>query len=189
MSRVRRSFDVLMALGSLLVLAPFLLLIALLIKLTSRGPFLYWSNRIGVQNTVFSMPKFRTMRTDTPVVATHLLTDPDRYLTPVGGFLRKFSLDELPQLVAILKGDITFVGPRPALYNQRDLIAQRTGKGVHTLVPGLTGWAQINGRDNLTIPAKVGFDEYYMHHRSVPLDLKIALLTILKVVRRDGVTH
>jgi O-antigen biosynthesis protein WbqP len=189
MSRVRRSFDVLLALASLLALGPLLLLIALLIKLTSRGPVLYWSNRIGVDNTVFSMPKFRTMSTDAPVVATHLLAEPERYLTPIGGFLRKFSLDELPQFLAILKGDITFVGPRPALYNQSDLIAQRTGKGVHALVPGLTGWAQVNGRDSLTIPAKVGLDEYYMHHRSLLLDLKIALLTLLKVIRRDGVTH
>lgn len=189
MSPVRRSFDILIALGSLLVLAPLLFLIALLIKLTSKGPVLYWSNRIGVHNTVFSMPKFRTMSTNAPVVATHLLAEPERYMTPVGGFLRTFSLDELPQLLAILRGDITFVGPRPALYNQSDLIAQRTGKGVHTLVPGLTGWAQVNGRDDLTIPAKVGFDEYYMHHRSLLLDLKIALLTFLRVIRRDGVTH
>lgn len=189
MSRVRRSFDVLVALGSLLILGPFLLLIALLIKLTSKGPVLHWSDRIGVDNTVFSMPKFRTMRTNAPVVATHLLTEPGQYLTPFGGFLRKFSLDELPQLAAILNGDITFVGPRPALYNQRDLIALRTEKGVHTLVPGLTGWAQVNGRDNLTIPAKVGLDEYYLHHRSVLLDLKIVLLTLIKVVRYEGVKH
>jgi O-antigen biosynthesis protein WbqP len=172
-----------------LVLAPLLLFIALLIKLTSKGPVLYWSNRIGVGNTVFSMPKFRTMRTNAPVVATHLLTEPGRYLTPIGGFLRTFSLDELPQLLAILKGDITFVGPRPALYSQGDLIALRTGKGVHALVPGLTGLAQVNGRDDLTIPAKVGFDEYYMHHRSALLDLKIVLLTLFRVVSREGVKH
>jgi O-antigen biosynthesis protein WbqP len=189
MSRLRRSFDVLVAVGSLLVLGPFLLFVALLIKLTSKGPVLYWSSRIGVDNTVFSMPKFRTMRIDAPVVATHLLTEPGRYLTSIGRFLRIFSLDELPQLFAILKGDITFVGPRPALYNQGDLIALRTGKGVHALVPGLTGLAQVHGRDDLTIPAKVGFDEYYMHHRSTLLDLKIVLLTVLKVVRREGVKH
>jgi O-antigen biosynthesis protein WbqP len=189
MSRTRRAFDVAVALSSLLALGPFLLGIALLIKLTSKGPVLYWSNRIGAGNTVFSMPKFRTMETDAPVVATHLLTEPKRFLTPIGTFLRKFSLDELPQLLAILKGDLTFVGPRPALYNQADLIALRTGKGVHTLVPGLTGWAQVNGRDDLTIPAKVGFDEYYMHHRSVLLDLKIVLLTLLKVARHDGIKH
>ncbi len=186
---MRRSFDVLVALGSLLVLGPFLLLIAVLIKLTSRGPVLYWSDRIGVDNTVFSMPKFRTMRTNAPVVATHLLNEPQRYLTPIGGLLRKLSLDELPQLFSILRGDVTFVGPRPALYNQHDLIALRTEKGVHRQVPGLTGWAQVNGRDNLTIPMKVELDEYYMHHRSVPFDIKIALLTVLKVVRREGVRH
>jgi O-antigen biosynthesis protein WbqP len=189
MFRVRRSFEALVALGSLLVLGPLLLLIALLVKLTSKGSVLHWSNRIGVDNKVFSMPKFRTMRTDTPAVATHLLTEPGRYLTPIGGFLRKFSLDELPQLFSILKGDITFVGPRPALYNQSDLIALRTEKGVHTLAPGLTGWAQVNGRDNLTIPAKVGLDEYYLHHRSAFLDLKIVLLTLIKVVRYEGVKH
>lgn len=186
---MRRLFDFLVALGILLVLSSPLLLMALLIKLTSKGPVLYWSNRIGVDNTVFSMPKFRTMRTDTPVVATHLLNQPERYLTPIGSLLRKLSLDELPQLFSILKGDITFVGPRPALSNQRDLIALRTDKGVQRLVPGLTGWAQVNGRDKLTIPVKVEFDEYYLHHRSVLLDLKILLLTLLKVVRCDGVKH
>jgi O-antigen biosynthesis protein WbqP len=165
------------------------LCIGLLIKLTSKGPVLYWSNRIGVDNTVFSMPKFRTMGMNAPVVATHLLTEPKRYLTPIGAFLRKFSLDELPQLLAILNGDLTFVGPRPALYNQQDLIALRTGKGVQTLVPGLTGWAQVNGRDDLTIPAKVAFDQYYLHHRSLLLDVKIVFLTLLKVVRRDGIKH
>jgi O-antigen biosynthesis protein WbqP len=186
---MRRMFDFLVALGLLLVLSIPLLLIALLIKLTSKGPILYWSNRIGVDNTVFSMPKFRTMMTDAPVVATHLLNQPEQYLTPIGGLLRKLSLDELPQLFSILQGDITFVGPRPALFNQRDLIALRTDKGVHRLIPGLTGWAQVNGRDNLTIPVKVEFDEYYLHHRSVLLDLKILLLTLLKVVRGDGVKH
>lgn len=186
---MRRFFDVLVAGGSLLVLGPFLLFIALLIKLTSKGPVLHWSNRIGVDNTVFSMPKFRTMRTDAPAVATHLLTEPGRYLTPIGGFLRKFSLDELPQLVAILKGDITFVGPRPALYNQYDLIELRTKHGVHKLVPGLTGWAQVNGRDTLTIERKVEFDRHYLQHRSLFLDLRIVLLTFVKVVRGEGVTH
>lgn len=186
---MRRLFDFLVALGILLVLSGPLLLIALLIKLTSKGPILYWSNRIGIDNRVFGMPKFRTMKMDAPVVATHLLNEPERYLTSIGGLLRKLSLDELPQLFSILKGDITFVGPRPALYNQRDLIAARTEKGVHKLVPGLTGWAQVNGRDNLTIPMKVEFDQYYLHHRSGLLDLKIVLLTFLKVVRCDGVKH
>lgn len=186
---MRRWFDFLMALAILLALSILLLVIAVLIKLTSKGPVLHWSDRIGVDNTVFNMPKFRTMRTGAPVLATHLLNEPDRYVTPVGGFLRKFSLDELPQLVAILKGDLTFVGPRPALYNQYDLIELRTKKGIHRLVPGLTGWAQINGRDNITIQKKVDFDEYYLHHRSLALDLKILFLTFLKVVLGDGVTH
>jgi len=186
---MRRLFDVVVAVGSLLVLGPLLLLIALLIKLTSRGPVLYWSDRIGVQNTVFSMPKFRTMRIDAPVVATHLLTKPERYLTPIGGFLRRFSLDELPQLLSILKGDITLIGPRPALYNQSDLIQLRTKHGIHALVPGLTGWAQVNGRDTLTIERKVAFDRDYLEHRTVFLDLRILLLTLLKVVRGDGVIH
>jgi O-antigen biosynthesis protein WbqP len=189
MSRVRRSCDVLMALGSLLVLGPVLLFIALLIKLTSRGAVLYWSNRVGLNNTVFSMPKFRTMRTDAPVVATHLLEGPERYLTCVGGLLRKSSLDELPQLFSILKGDITFVGPRPALFNQGDLIALRTEKGIHKLMPGLTGWAQVNGRDILSLPMKVELDEYYLNHRYVLLDFKIVLLTFLKVARSEGVKH
>lgn len=186
---IRRCVDLLMASVILLVLSTLLFVIALLIKLTSKGPVLYWSDRIGVDNTVFNMPKFRTMRTGAPVLATHLLNEPDRYVTPVGGFLRKFSLDELPQLVAILKGDLTFVGPRPALYNQYDLIELRTRKGIHRLVPGLTGWAQINGRDNVTIQKKVDFDEYYLRHRSLALDLKILFLTFLKVVLGDGVTH
>jgi O-antigen biosynthesis protein WbqP len=189
MSQVRRSFDILLALSSLLVLAPFLLFIALLVKLTSRGPVLHWSNRIGVDNTVFSMPKFRTMRINAPEVATHLLEEPDRYVTRIGGFLRRSSVDELPQLFSILKGDITFVGPRPALYNQHDLIALRTEKGIHRLVPGLTGWAQVNGRDILSIPKKVELDEYYLHHRYMRLDFKILVLTFLKVLRTDGVRH
>jgi len=186
---MRRLFDFLLALGSLLVLSNILLLIAVLIKLTSKGPVLHWSNRIGVNNTIFSMPKFRTMRTDAPDVPTHLLSEPEKYLTPIGGFLRRFSLDELPQLFSVLRGDITFVGPRPALHSQDDLIELRTKKDVHRLVPGLTGWAQINGRDGLTIQRKVEFDEYYLHHRSLRLDLKIILVTFLKVVRCEGVKH
>jgi O-antigen biosynthesis protein WbqP len=189
MSGVRRSFDVLAALVGLLVLWPFLLFVALLIKLTSRGPVLHWSSRMGVNNTVFRMLKFRTMRTDTPQVATHLLENPDRYLTHIGGFLRRFSVDELPQLFSILKGDMTLVGPRPALYNQSDLIALRTEKGIHTLTPGLTGWAQVNGRDSLSTPKKVELDEYYLNHRFALLDFKILLLTFLKVVRSEGVKH
>lgn len=177
---------------SLLLLAIFgipMLIVALLVKLTSKGPVLYWSDRVGVNNTIFKMPKFRTMKTDTPAVATHLLSNPDQYLTPIGKFLRKSSLDELPQLISILKGDMSFVGPRPALFNQDDLVALRTQKGVHALTPGLTGWAQINGRDELPIPVKVEFDEYYLIHRSFLFDLKIIILTAIKVVRREGVTH
>jgi len=177
------------ALGLLLPFSIPLLIIAFLVKATSRGPALYWSDRVGKNNTIFRMPKFRTMRTDTPAVATHLLSNPDVYLTPIGNFLRKSSLDELPQLLSILKGDMSFVGPRPALFNQDDLVALRTEKGVQILTPGLTGWAQINGRDELPIPVKVEFDEYYLKHRSFLFDLKILFLTFFKVVRREGVTH
>ena len=166
-----------------------MLLIAMLIKLTSRGPVLYWSNRSGIHNTIFRMPKFRTMHINTPPVATHLLENPEQYLTPVGPFLRKTSLDELPQLWSVLRGDMSFVGPRPALFNQHDLIELRTRKGVHTLVPGITGWAQVNGRDDLPIPVKVEYDEYYLHNKSLMLDLKILFMTLHKVVQREGVTH
>lgn len=166
-----------------------MLLTALAVRLTSPGPVLYWSDRVGRHNAIFKMPKFRTMRTDTPAVATHLLGDPDRWLTPIGKFLRKSSLDELPQLLSILTGDMSFVGPRPALFNQDDLIGLRTEKGVHRLVPGLTGWAQINGRDELSIPDKVEFDTFYLHRQSFLLDMKILFLTFLKVVRSDGVAH
>jgi O-antigen biosynthesis protein WbqP len=169
-------------------LVPFLIL-ALLVKLTSKGPVLYWSNRIGRDNAVFSMPKLRTMRVDTPVLATHLLPDPDQFLTPVGAFLRKSSLDELPQLWSIVRGDMSVVGPRPALFNQYDLIKMRTEQGVHAIRPGLTGWAQVNGRDELPIPQKVMLDVEYMRMQSLRLDFKIILLTCLEVVRREGVTH
>lgn len=165
------------------------LLIALVIRLTSPGPALYWSDRVGRKNAIFRMPKFRTMRIDTPAVATHLLGDPDRFLTPVGSFLRKSSLDELPQLWSILKGDMSFVGPRPALFNQHDLVALRTRFHVDELLPGLTGWAQVNGRDELAIPDKVKLDAEYLARRSWLFDLKILFLTFVKVVRREGVTH
>lgn len=178
-----------MASISIISLAMPMLIIAVLVKLTSKGPVLYWSDRVGRCNIVFQMPKFRTMRTETPPLATHLLGDPDRYLTPVGKFLRKSSLDELPQLISILTGDMSFVGPRPALFNQDDLISLRTQKGLHVLTPGLTGWAQINGRDELPIPVKVGFDEYYLNNRSFLLDLKIIVLTIFKVIKSEGVKH
>ncbi len=186
---MKRSFDVVFALLALTALWPFMLVIALLVRLTSPGPALYWSDRVGRDNVLFRMPKFRTMRIDTPEVATHRLTDPERYLTPVGGFLRMTSLDELPQLWSILKGDMSFVGPRPALHNQDDLIALRTRAGVHRLVPGLTGWAQINGRDELPIPEKVALDEEYLHRRSFLFDLKILFLTVARVIRGEGISH
>jgi len=186
---VKRIFDLLLLLCSISVLLVPILVIAVLVRLTSRGPALYWSDRVGLGNAIFKMPKFRTMRIDTPAVATHLLNDPDAHLTPIGPFLRKSSLDELPQLWSVLKGDMSFVGPRPALFNQDDLIALRTERGVHRLIPGITGWAQINGRDDIPIPKKVEFDEYYLLHRSFLLDIKIILLTVFKVVRREGVVH
>ena len=168
---------------------PLLLAVALLVFGTSPGPMLYWSSRIGRRNQLFQMPKFRTMKVGTPAVATHLLSDPDRYLTPIGSFLRKSSLDELPQLWSIFKGDMSFVGPRPALFNQDDLIALRTQYGVHMLRPGLTGWAQINGRDELPVPKKVALDVEYLQRKSLWFDLEILFLTGLKVIRRDNVTH
>ncbi len=173
----------------MLIFLPLILLILLIVKLTSQGPVFNISDRIGIQNKIFKMYKFRTMKIDTPSVATHLFNNPDCYLTPIGKFLRKTSLDELPQLFNILKGDMCFVGPRPALFNQGDLIELRTHKGVHQLVPGLTGWAQINGRDELPIPVKVEFDEYYLKHRSFFLDLKIIWKTFLKAIKAEGVNH
>lgn len=186
---MKRIFDFISSFVALLFLAIPMFLVALAVKCTSTGPVLYWSDRIGRNNEIFKMPKFRTMRTDTPAVATHLLDDPDRWLTPIGNFLRKSSLDELPQLLSILKGDMSIVGPRPALFNQNDLIQLRTQKGVHCLTPGLTGWAQINGRDELPIPVKVEFDEWYLNNRSFLLDIKIMALTFVKVIRKDGVAH
>lgn len=186
---MKRLFDFSLSLFALLALALPMLIVALLVRLTSPGPILYWSDRVGRNNVIFKMPKFRTMRIDTPTVATHLLGDPDRWLTPVGKFLRKSSLDELPQLFSILKGDMSIVGPRPALFNQEDLIELRTRKGVHALTPGLTGWAQINGRDELPNPVKVEFDEWYLKNRSFLLDLRIIVQTFVKVLRKEGVTH
>ncbi len=166
-----------------------ILLITLLVKITSTGPAIHWSTRIGRNNTLFQMPKFRTMRTDAPDVATHLLTDSDRYITPVGKILRKTSLDELPQLWSILKGDMVFVGPRPALHNQDDLVALRTQNNLHRLTPGITGWAQINGRDELSIPDKVELEVYYLNHRSFWFDLKILWKTLFSVGKRKGISH
>ena len=186
---VKRLFDLTATIILLLVLIVTMIIIALLVKATSKGPFLYWSDRVGVGNEIFKMPKIRTMRIDTPAVATHLLANPDEFLTPIGPFLRKSSLDELPQLWSVLKGDMSFVGPRPALFNQEDLIALRTERGVHRLIPGITGWAQINGRDDIPIPKKVEFDEYYLKNRSFLFDLKILVLTFLKVTRAENVHH
>ena len=186
---MKRLFDITLVLLLFLWLGIPMLFIALLVKITSEGPVLYWSDRIGKDNTIFRMPKFRTMRVNTPEVATHLLTSSDQHLTSVGKMLRKFSLDELPQLVSVLKGDMSFVGPRPALYNQDDLVELRTKKGIHKLVPGITGWAQVNGRDELPIPVKVEFDEYYLKHRSFVFDLRILFLTFSSVVGSRGITH
>jgi O-antigen biosynthesis protein WbqP len=186
---MKRLFDLVLALAVGAILLIPLLLVAILVKLTSAGPVLYWSERVGCHNKIFKMPKFRSMRTGTPAVATHLLKDPMVYLTPIGSFLRKSSLDELPQLWSILVGDMSFVGPRPALFNQDDLIALRTANGVHELLPGLTGWAQINGRDELPIPEKVRLDAEYLQRRSLAFDLHILWLTFVKVLRRDGVAH
>ncbi len=186
---MKRLFDFVLASSAVLLLSLPILLVALAVKLSSSGPVLYWSDRIGRGNRVFRMPKFRSMRIDTPAVATHLLSNPAAYLTPIGSFLRKSSLDELPQLWSILKGDMSFVGPRPALFNQDDLIALRTQYGVHELVPGLTGWAQVNGRDELPIPEKVKLDAEYMQKESFWFDLRILWMTFIKVVRRDGVSH
>ena len=186
---MKRLFDLALALVAAAILALPILLVALAVRLTSLGPALYWSDRVGRNNRIFKMPKFRSMRIDTPAVATHLLQDPGEWLTPIGSFLRKSSLDELPQLWSILKGDMSFVGPRPALFNQEDLIALRTEKGIHELVPGLTGWAQVNGRDELPIPQKVQLDAEYLQRRSLVFDLKILWMTAIKVLVRDGVTH
>ncbi len=186
---MKRFFDLLLALVAAVILAIPVLLVALAVRLTSAGPALYWSDRVGRHNKLFKMPKFRSMRVGTPAVATHLLADPKAYLTPIGSFLRKSSLDELPQLWSILVGDMSFVGPRPALFNQHDLIALRTQAGVHELVPGLTGWAQINGRDELPIPEKVKLDVAYLGRRSLFFDIRILWLTFVKVLKRDGVSH
>jgi O-antigen biosynthesis protein WbqP len=186
---MKRLFDVCLASFALLFLLLPILLVAAIVRLTSKGKVLYWSDRVGQNNKIFKMPKFRTMRVDTPAVATHLLPDPAQFLTSVGSFLRKSSLDELPQLWSIIKGDMSFVGPRPALFNQDDLIALRSQYGVDKLLPGLTGWAQINGRDELPIPDKVKLDMEYMQNQTIFFDLKILILTILKVLNRDGVVH
>ena len=186
---MKRLFDLLLALCAAVVLALPVAVVAVAVRLTSPGPALYWSDRVGRSNKIFKMPKFRSMRVGTPAVATHLLADAKSHLTPIGSFLRKSSLDELPQLWSILVGDMSFVGPRPALFNQHDLIALRTQHGVHELVPGLTGWAQVNGRDELPIPDKVKLDVEYLQRQSLWFDIRILWLTFVKVLRRDGVSH
>jgi len=186
---MKRIFDLIMASVASYFLSVLILIVGLMVKMTSEGPMLYWSDRVGINNSIFKMPKFRTMHIGTPVVATHLMNNSNKYLTSIGFFLRKFSLDELPQLYSVLKGDISFVGPRPALYNQDDLIGLRTNKGVHKIIPGITGWAQVNGRDELPIPVKVEFDEYYLKNRSFLFDLKILLKTFVKVAGKEGVSH
>ena len=186
---MKRLFDLVLALFASIVLAIPVAMVAMAVRLTSNGPALYWSDRVGRSNKLFKMPKFRSMRLGTPAVATHLLEGPTAYLTPIGSFLRKSSLDELPQLWSILVGDMSFVGPRPALFNQHDLIALRTQHHVDSLVPGLTGWAQVNGRDELPIPEKVKLDVLYLQRQSLFFDLHILWLTFVKVLRRDGVTH
>jgi len=186
---MKRFFDLCLSLLALLILFLPILVVALMVRITSPGPIIHWSDRVGRNNNIFKMPKFRTMRINTPAVATHLLANPEHFLTPVGSFLRKSSLDELPQLWSIIHGDMSFVGPRPALFNQDDLITLRTQSGVHRLVPGLTGWAQINGRDELPIPEKVKLDAEYMQQQSFFLDMKIIFFTFVKVLRRDGIQH
>ena len=186
---MKRLFDLALALFASMVLAIPVAMVAMAVRFTSDGPALYWSDRVGRSNKIFKMPKFRSMRIGTPAVATHLLEGPSTYLTPIGSFLRKSSLDELPQLWSILMGDMSFVGPRPALFNQHDLIALRTKNGVENLLPGLTGWAQVNGRDELPIPEKVKLDVEYLQRQSLVFDLRILWLTFIKVLRRDGVTH
>lgn len=186
---MKRFFDLILAfLASTVLLLP-VLLVAIAVRLTSRGPVLYWSDRVGQNNVIFKMPKFRSMRIGTPTVASHLLNNPHTHLTPIGAFLRKSSLDELPQLWSIFVGDMSFVGPRPALFNQEDLILMRSEHGVHALVPGLTGWAQVNGRDELPMPDKVKLDVIYLQSQSIWFDIRILWLTFIKVIRRDGVAH
>jgi O-antigen biosynthesis protein WbqP len=186
---MKRLFDSLLAVIIIILLAVPIILTAIIVRITSKGGVLYWSDRIGINNEIFNMPKFRSMRIDAPAVATHLLDNPDAYLSSIGGFLRRSSLDELPQLFSVLKGDMSFVGPRPALFNQDDLITLRTKKGVDKLLPGITGWAQVNGRDELSIPDKVALDVEYLNRQSFWFDMKILWMTFLKVIKQDGVSH
>ena len=182
-------FNLIFVILILIVLAPLILLIGIAVGITSKGPIIYWSRRVGRDNKIFKMPKFRSIRKNSPEVATHLLKNPDKFLSPIGGFLRKSSLDELPQLFSVLKGDMSFVGPRPALFNQFDLIRLRTEKGVSSLLPGITGWAQINGRDDLTIQEKVALDLEYLNNQSLLFDIKVLWLTVIKIIKNDDVSH
>ena len=186
---MKRIFDILLSVGILIVLAIPMLLILVLVRLTSKGPAIYWSKRIGMNGVIFEMPKFRSMQMDTPTVATHLMEKPDDFLSPIGAFLRRSSLDELPQILSILKGNMSFIGPRPALFNQQDLILLRKKNGIDGVKPGITGWAQVNGRDELSIADKVGFDVEYVNNQSLLFDLKILWMTFVKVIKRTGVTH
>ena len=186
---MKRLFDLFIVFALLVFLVAPMLIIAIVIRLTSKGHSIYWSDRVGKNNIIFKMPKFRTMLIDSPTVATHLLNNPDSYLSPIGGFLRRTSLDEIPQLFSVLKGDMSFVGPRPALFNQADLIALRLANNLDTLIPGLTGWAQVNGRDDLSVPEKVSLEIDYLHKKSFWFDFKILWLTLLKVISKTGVLH
>lgn len=186
---MKRLFDISLVIILLSILFVPMVIIGFIVKLTSKGPMLFWSARVGLNNDIFRMPKFRTMWVNTPDVATHLLESPDLHITPVGSILRRYSLDELPQIWSILKGDMSFVGPRPALHNQHDLIELRAARGIHLIMPGVTGWAQINGRDIISIPAKVEYDAYYMHHQSFSFDLKILWITFLKVIKKENIQH
>jgi len=186
---MKRIFDALLVIIAIILLVVPIILTAIAVRITSKGSVLYWSDRVGKNNKIFKMPKFRSMLIDTPNIATHLLNNPDSYLSPIGGFLRRSSLDEVPQLFSVLKGDMSFVGPRPALFNQDDLLALRAEKGVDKLLPGITGWAQVNGRDELSIPDKVALDVEYLNRQSFWFDIKILWMTFLRVVKRDDVSH
>lgn len=186
---MKRVFDLILGLVCLIFLSVPMIFISIGMKLTSNGPIIYWSKRVGKNGEIFEMPKFRSMKENTPIVATHLLESPDQYLFPLGSFIRRYSIDEFPQLFSIIKGDMSFVGPRPALFNQNDLISLREAKGIHQLVPGVTGLAQISGRDNLTIEEKVLLDFTYLNNRSFLLDLKIICKTFLNITKKDGVSH
>jgi len=186
---MKRLFDLILSVIVLIVFFFPMIVIAVFIALTSKGPVFYFSKRVGRQNIIFNMPKFRSMKIDTPVIATHLISEVDEHLSPIGGFLRRYSLDELPQIFSIIKGDMSFVGPRPALFNQYDLIELRKNKGISDLIPGLTGWAQVNGRDEISIIEKVKLEEEYMKQKSFGFELKILWMTVLKVIGRNGISH